>query len=120
MDCTVILQAEITDFDPRLYAGGGIRTTGNGVFALVISKYDNNAAILQITFARSVSKCLYSHWFPTGSQLGPDHSKSIVRHYRPVGSRSMGSDTESPLQSRRREVRRSQVSLFTTEATGDR
>ena len=58
MDYTVILQAEITDFEPRLYAGGGIRTYGNGVFALVTSKYDSFAAFLQITFARSVSKSL--------------------------------------------------------------
>ena len=44
-----------------MYAGGGIRWPGNGVFAVVTSKYDSNAAHVQITFARSVSKCLCSH-----------------------------------------------------------
>ena len=119
MDCTVILQAEIADFELRLYAGGGIRWSGNGVFEVLTSKYDNNAASVQITFDRSVLKCLYNSLFQTGYQLGPNHPKSIVQQYRPVGSRSMGSDMELPPQCRCR-GERPHVSLSITEVIGNR
>ena len=56
MNCTVILQAEITDFEPCLYAGGGIRMSGNGVFALVTSKYDINTGIDQTESVENVSE----------------------------------------------------------------
>ena len=45
-------------FEGWLSAGEGIWWPGNGVFALVLPKYDSFAAFLQITFARTVSNLL--------------------------------------------------------------
>ena len=43
-----------------MYAEGGIWWPGNGVFALVLPKYDSFAELLQITFAKTISNPLAS------------------------------------------------------------